>query len=403
MDLAARKLLHNLRALADLGEEVSSAHHFEEVMRTSLFTLLGAVAAPKGAIARFSSRPPQLKVIAEKGFAGAAGRRILLERDEAERLKTRARPFDLRGRLRLHLPAHTAVSMSVQEDLMGVVFLANKLSGDRFTEQDLATINTIARHIGIAIFNHRLVVSLKRKADENRRLYREMREMHENTIKAFAAAIDLKDAYTKGHSDRVARYAEVIGREMGVAGPALEQIRTAGYLHDIGKILVDRALINNPRPLTEQEYRELNRHVTTGYEILANISRPLQEVAYLTKCHHERLDGNGYPQGLAGEEIPLGAKIVTVADSYDAMITDRPYRTRLPLERALEELDRNTGRQFAPEVISAFCKALLREVRSDARERVLTAAVAERYDRKAVGQTLASMIARFDGGGVTVA
>lgn len=396
MDLAIRKLLHNLKALADLGEEVSSSHHFEEVMQTSLYTLLGAVAVPKGAIARFSSRPPQLRMIAEKGFKRVPGRRIPLERGEAERLKTRTRPFDLRGRLRLHLPARTAVPMSVQGDLMGVVFLSNKLSGDRFTDQELATINTIARHIGIAIYNHRLVVSLKRKADENRRLYREMREMHQNTIRAFAAAIDLKDAYTKGHSDRVARYAEVIGREMGVIGPALEQICTAGYLHDIGKILIDRTIINNPRPLTEQEYRELNRHVTTGYEILANISRPLREVAYLTKCHHERIDGTGYPQGLAGEEIPLGAKIVTVADSYDAMITDRPYRTRLPLKRALDELERNTGRQFAPEVVSAFCRALLREVRNEARERVLTAAVAERYDRRVVGATLTSIIARFD-------
>lgn len=399
MDLAARKLLHNLKALADLGEEVSSTHHFEEVMRASLYTLLGAVAVPKGAIARFSPRTPQLKIIVEKGFDGVAGRKIALERSELERLKARSRPIELRGGIRSHLPAHTAVPMIVHGELMGLVFLGKKLSGDRFTEQDLATINTIARHIGIAIFNHRLMVSLKRKANENRRLYREMREMHQNTIRAFAAAIDLKDAYTKGHSDRVARYAEAIGREMGVTGSALEQIRTAGYLHDIGKIIVDRSIINNPRPLTEQEYRELNKHVTTGYEILVNISRPWKEIAYMTKCHHEKVDGTGYPQGLRGEDIPLGAKIVTVADSYDAMITDRPYRSRLPLDQALSELSRNTGRQFAPEVVSAFCKVLLKEVRHEARERVLTSAVGERYDREVLNGLLTSMIAHFDENG----
>jgi putative nucleotidyltransferase with HDIG domain len=393
MDLVVRKLLHNLKALADLGEEVSSTHHFEEVMRASLFTLLGAVAVPRGAIARFTSRPPQLKLIADKGFDKAGDRRIRLERGELERLKSRSRPIEMRG---LRLPASTAVPMVVHGELVGVVFLGKKLSGDRFSEQDLRTINTIARHIGIAIFNHRLMVSLKRKADENRRLYREMREMHQNTIRAFAAAIDLKDAYTKGHSDRVARYAEAIGREMGVSGAALDQIRTAGYLHDIGKIIVDRSIINNPRPLTEHEYRELNKHVTTGYEILSNISRPWKEIAYMTKCHHEKVDGTGYPHGLRGEEIPLGAKIVTVADSYDAMITDRPYRSRLPLDQALTELKRHTGRQFAPEVVSAFCKALLKEVRREVRERVLTSAVAERYDREALAGILTSMIAHIE-------
>jgi putative nucleotidyltransferase with HDIG domain len=398
MNLMTRKLLHNLNALADLGSHVSSDDEFEDVIRASLYTLLGSLAIPKGAVARFSSKPPSLKVIAAKGLPRVGGEKIAVTEEEAARLALRPKPFSLEdGRNGLaRLGVCVAVPMAARGELMGLVLLSEKLSKQQMNDEDLALVTTFARHIGIAIHNHRLVVSLRRKAEENRRLYREMRELYQNTIRAFAAAIDLKDAYTKGHSDRVARYAEAIAREMGVTGQELEQISVAGYLHDIGKIVVDRAIINNPRPLTDREHRELNKHVTTGYEILSNISRPWKEIAYLTKCHHEKMDGTGYPQGLSGEQIPLGARIVTVADSYDAMITDRPYRSRLPLEQALAELQRNTGRQFAPEVVSAFCRRLLKEITREAKERVLTSAVDRRYDQSAVISLLYSMIAQFE-------
>jgi HD-GYP domain-containing protein (c-di-GMP phosphodiesterase class II) len=178
---------------------------------------------------------------------------------------------------------------------------------------------------------------------------------------------------------------------MGVTGSDLEHIGTAGYLHDIGKITVDRAIINNPRPLTEREFQELNKHVTTGYEILSNISHPWKEIAYMTKCHHERVDGGGYPQGLQGDQIPLGARIVTVADSFDAMMTDRPYRVRLPLERALAELQRNCGKQFDPQVIKAFCRVVLKEINGD-RPRVITSTAGRGYDRRAATEILTTLI-----------
>jgi len=404
------KMLHTLGALADLGSEIASAHEFEEVMRASLYTLLGTMAIRKGAVARHSARPRQLKIIAAKGLPSALGVRIELGRDETERLAARSRPLDLgdaaqaagaRGPLSHfvrrnrelfgRLAAHIAAPMVSRGELMGVIFLSGKFSGEPFDEDDLKTIDIIARHIGIAIYNHRLLVAARRKAEENRRLYRDMRKTYQDTIRAFAAAIDLKDAYTKGHSDRVARYAEAIAREMGVTGDELEHIEVAGYLHDIGKITVDRAIINNPRPLTEREFQELNKHVTTGYEILSNISHPWKEIAYMTKCHHERVDGAGYPQGLRGEQIPLGARIVTVADSFDAMMTDRPYRVRLPLERALAELQRNCGKQFDPEVIRAFCRVVLKEISGD-RPRVITSTAGRAYDRRAAAEILSSLI-----------
>jgi HD-GYP domain-containing protein (c-di-GMP phosphodiesterase class II) len=132
--------------------------------------------------------------------------------------------------------------------------------------------------------------------------------------------------------------------------------------------------------------------VTTGYEILSHIRHPWDEIAFMTKCHHEKVDGTGYPQGLRGEEIPLGARIVTVADSFDAMMTDRPYRARLPLDRALGDLRRNTGTQFCPKVVKAFCSLLLKEISRENRERVFLRVIGIKFDREATVTTLQGML-----------
>jgi putative nucleotidyltransferase with HDIG domain len=410
MDLTLRKMLHNLGALTELGAEINSTHNFDEVTRASLHTLLGTLAIPRGAIARFSARPGQLKIVAAKGLAGVVGQKIALGRDEIEKLAERARAVELRAErdgllpfvrrnsaLFKKLKAQLFIPMVIRNELVGVVFLSEKISGKRYTEEDIEIVGAITRHIGMAFHNHRLLVSLKRKAEESRRLYRDMRQIYLDTVRAFGAAIDLKDTYTSGHSERVAKYAEAIAREMGISGQDLEYIGVAGYLHDIGKIVVDRAIINNPRPLTEREFRELNRHVNTGYEILSHISHPWKDIAYMTKCHHERVDGTGYPQGLTGSEIPLGSRIVTLADSFDAMMTDRPYRTRLPLEKALSDLHDQAGKQFCRDVLSAFCRVLLRELEGSARERVFVPMIGLKFDRASAMAKLNLMIAEMDG------
>jgi putative nucleotidyltransferase with HDIG domain len=410
MNLTLRKMLHNVSALTDLAAEISSTHNFEEVTRASLHTLLGALAIPRGAIARYTTRPRQLKITAAKGLAGAVGQRIALDRDEVEQLTRRGRPISIHaesdglahfvqrnGEMLTRLRAHISVPMIARGELMGLIFLSEKLTRDEYTEEDIEIIGAISRSIAIAFYNHRLLVSLKRKAEENRRLYGEMRQIYRDTVRAFGAAIDLKDAYTSGHSDRVARYAEAIAREMGVTGLELEHIGVAGYLHDIGKITVDRAIINNPRPLTDKEFGELNKHVTTGFEILSNIRRPWDEIAYMTKCHHEKVDGSGYPQGLRGDEIPLGSKIVTLADSFDAMMTDRPYRSRFSLDQTLSDLRKQTGKQFDAQVVAAFCRLLLKELSGTTRDRVFIPMIGLKFDRVAITATLSSMLADLDG------
>jgi len=410
MNLTLRKMLHNVSALTDLSAEISSSHNFEEVTRVSLHTLLGALAIPRGAIARYTARPRQLKITAAKGIAGAVGQRFALDRDEVDLLSRRAKPISIKaenngfshfvernGEMLTRLRAHISVPMIARGELMGLIFLSEKLTRDEYTEEDIEIIGAISRSIAIAFHNHRLLVSLKRKAAENKRLYGEMRHIYRDTVRAFGAAIDLKDAYTSGHSDRVARYAEAIAREMGITGQELEQIGVAGYLHDIGKITVDRAIINNPRPLTEKEFGELNKHVNTGFEILSNIRHPWDEIAYMTKCHHEKVDGTGYPQGLMGEDIPLGSKVVTLADSFDAMMTDRPYRSRLSLDQTLTDLRAHTGKQFDGEVVAAFCRLLLKEINGRVRERVFIPMIGLKFDRVAITATLDSMLAELDG------
>jgi putative nucleotidyltransferase with HDIG domain len=409
MNLTLRKMLHNFSALTDLASETSSTHNFEEVTRASLHTLLGALAIPRGAIARYTARPRQLKIVAAKGLAGAVGQRIALDRDEVERLAHRARPIstdagsdglthflERNGEMLKRLRAHISVPMIARGELMGLIFLSEKFTRAEYNEEDIQIISAISRSIAIAFYNHRLLLSLKRKAEENRRLYGEMRQMYRDTIRAFGAAIDLKDAYTSGHSDRVAKYAEAVAREIGLTGQELEHVGVAAYLHDIGKITVDRAIINNPRPLTAKEFGELNKHATTGFEILSNIRKPWDEIAYMTKCHHEKVDGTGYPQGLRGDEIPLGSKIVTLADSFDAMMTDRPYRSRLSLEQTLADLRKHTGKQFDPEVVAAFCRLLLKEINGTARERVFIPMIGLKFDRLAITATLDSMLSELD-------
>jgi HD-GYP domain-containing protein (c-di-GMP phosphodiesterase class II) len=200
-------------------------------------------------------------------------------------------------------------------------------------------------------------------------LYEELRAIYRDTVRAFAAAIDIKDKYTQGHSERVGKYSEIIAREMGWSEEEVEGIQIAGYLHDVGKLVVDRDIINAPYHINAKTSSELSRHPSAGYEILAPINHPYADIPLMAKYHHERLDGRGYPDGLVDEQIPLGAKIVSLADSFDAMTTDRPYRRRRSFEDVVRDLRQNSGTQFDPSVVAAFARAILKEVTGETKER----------------------------------
>jgi len=182
-----------------------------------------------------------------------------------------------------------------------------------------------------------------------------IRDAFMNAVMALALALDAKDEYTSGHSGRVSEISVAIAREMNMSQKAVENIRIAGLIHDIGKIGVKEAILNKPDTLTPAEFEHIKMHSVIGERILKPIVDE-QEILDMVRMHHEQFDGSGYPDGLSGKQIPLGAAIMSLADAYDAMTSDRPYRKSLGHAAAVDEIRRSSGIQFEPEVVEAFMR-----------------------------------------------
>jgi HD-GYP domain-containing protein (c-di-GMP phosphodiesterase class II) len=410
MDTNTQRLLHTFAALADLGQEIAGTGDFEEMLRTSFHLLLGSLAIRRGAVGEFDRDQGQLRLVAARGLGESQELALPLSKEHARLLASLGSALSLTDattEAAKFLEDHKAVFATVEIDLLvplvvrdrliGLVLLGQKASGEKFTDEDLEVICALSRHIGVGIHGHRLLEEVEHKADENQRLYDGLRAIYKETVRAFAAAIDIKDRYTQGHSVRVGKYSEIIAREMGWTDEAIEGITIAGYLHDIGKLIVDLSVINSPDRFNAKESKEMSRHPAAGYEILAPISHPYADIPLMARYHHERLDGNGYPDGLSGDQIPAGAKIVTLADSFDAMTTDRPYRKRIPLEDVLADFRANTGTQFEPAVVCAFCRAFLKEIEGTSKEKRLIKLLAKNYDNvEGLSPLLNSLISDLD-------
>ena len=184
----------------------------------------------------------------------------------------------------------------------------------------------------------------------------------DEVLKAFGTTLDLRDNETAGHSQRVTRYSHEIAEVMGCATEELDRIARAAYLHDIGKIAIPDAILRKAGKLTREEMEVMRSHAWIGYNMVSHVSF-LAPIGEIVLSHHERYDGNGYPQGLVGDQIPLGARIFAVADTLDAMTTDRPYRKALPFCAAREEILRESGHQFDPKVVQAFLSIPQHEIR----------------------------------------
>jgi HD-GYP domain-containing protein (c-di-GMP phosphodiesterase class II) len=196
------------------------------------------------------------------------------------------------------------------------------------------------------------------------RYAQDLRDIHQRLQRAIlqsllglANALEAKDPYTRGHSERVARMARRLAEARGLSQSSAQIVAQAGLLHDLGKIGIPGAILRKPAPLTEAEWEAMRQHPVVGAQIVA----PLEffaEGAFIVRHHHERVDGSGYPDRLAGEAIPLGARIVAVADVYDALTSDRPYRSRLPYAQATVQLQAQAGRALDGELVGAFCDLL---------------------------------------------
>jgi putative two-component system response regulator len=192
---------------------------------------------------------------------------------------------------------------------------------------------------------------LEEKVEEQTK---EIRKVFLGAIEALAFALEAKDKYTAGHSRRVTEIAVAIGKEMGLTASCLEDLRWGGLLHDVGKIAVDQLIQNKPGKLTDEEYEHIMTHASVG----AGIVKPVvnDRVVAMIAHHHDHYDGGGMNQLVRGKRIPIGARILAVADAFDAMTSDRPYRAAMSMEEALAEIERCTGSQFDPEVTTAFLR-----------------------------------------------
>jgi len=235
-----------------------------------------------------------------------------------------------------------AVPLKTKEKLIGVVEILNKKDG-LFNEEDLNLLEALSNQAAVAI--------------ENAKLYENLKTLFLNTVKSLAAAIETKDIYTRGHSERVTQYSLIIARKLGMDSSEIEKLRLAALLHDIGKIGIDESILRKPAKLSPSEFEEIKKHPIYAANILESIPQ-LHEIIPVIKHHHERFDGNGYPDGLKGEKIPYLARIIAIADTFDAMSSDRPYRKALPVQVCLQEILNCSGTQFDPNIALVAEKAL---------------------------------------------
>jgi len=231
-------------------------------------------------------------------------------------------------------------------------------------KSEIKRLNQVKREQNFKLqdMNRNLEAKVRERTKQLAEKHQQLRTAYVQTIRALSEAVDAKDAYTRGHSERVGVYASKIAREMNFSKEVIERVYIAGLLHDVGKIGVRDAVITKPERLTPAEYEEIKAHPEIGYRILEPVEF-LRDVAPCVRHHHEWYDGSnrGYPDRLGGEQIPLPSRIILVADTVEAMTSDRPYRKALSLEAVVSEIDKYTGTQFDPTVSEAFLRLLERE------------------------------------------
>jgi putative nucleotidyltransferase with HDIG domain len=241
------------------------------------------------------------------------------------------------------LKADLYLPLIAKDELVGVLTIGPKRSKESFTKDDQRTLITLANQTAVAI--------------DNARLYEELENTFEQTVVALANAIDVRDTYTSDHSQQIAKWAAETAKVLGCLPHEIKTIYWGGLLHDIGKIGIPDSILLKPTTLTESEWEIIIQHPKLGSEMISPIKK-LSHIAPIIEYSHERYDGSGYPYGAAKEEIPLGARIVSVVDSFSAMMDERPYKKPMKYIDAVEEIRGNSGTLYDPKVVAAFFEIL---------------------------------------------
>ncbi|HEX7319338.1 MAG TPA: HD domain-containing phosphohydrolase [bacterium] len=235
-----------------------------------------------------------------------------------------------------------AVPLFVKGRIIGVAEVLNKRGNRQFNKDDLEMFMSLGNQIAIAV--------------ENASLYKELDELFLSSIRAIVEAVDAKDPYTRGHSARVVEFSLLIGKQARLNKKRMKDLEVSAILHDVGKIGIPDRILGKPGKLTFDEFAYMKNHPKFGAEIIEPIAE-LKRLSPNILHHHERFDGNGYPDGLKGDSIPLYARIIAIADTLDAMTSDRPYRQRMENNAAILEIERCAGSQFDPQLVKIFMNA----------------------------------------------
>jgi HD-GYP domain-containing protein (c-di-GMP phosphodiesterase class II) len=268
------------------------------------------------------------------------------------------------------LQADICVPSFFKKKLLGILVLGEKINGGEFSREELGFFLTLSNDTAMAISNAQLIESLQDKVDQIETLYEKSHRLFIHTSIALATAIDARDPYTHGHTQRVTAYCLIIAEEMQHSPEVQafdnfrETLHISALLHDIGKIGIPDNILNKKDKLTPQEFAKIREHPAIGATILYPI-RELGMVLGGVRSHQERFDGTGYPDRLKGKQIPLLARIIAVADTFDAITTIRPYKDKRSAEDAASEITRCSGNQFDPDVVEAFLKAYNKKKFSD--------------------------------------
>jgi HD-GYP domain-containing protein (c-di-GMP phosphodiesterase class II) len=353
---SAKRKAYEMSALFAIGTALNSELERNQVLQKVLDHAIELLGSKKGSIMLLNDDTEELNIEVAVGLPeeiissvrlrlgeGIAGK-VAREGKPRLLLKGVAEKDSLSGRRATEMPAAMCVPLGVRDKLIGVINISEKLDGGNFTEEHLRLMVMLANQAAIAI--------------ENAKLHDELQELFVSSITALANAIDARDPYTRGHSERVAVYSVRIGERMGLAGKELDYLRYAALLHDVGKINIRDEILNKPGRLTDEEFQIMKKHPEYGAAIMMPV-KAFQKIIPFMFYHHEKFCAlGGYPVGLKGEEIPLEARMISVADSYDAMTSHRPYRRALGIDQAVTELLKNAGTQFDPRIVEVFTKLL---------------------------------------------
>ncbi len=368
-----RRLLRTVEALSDLGPELTAERDFVDSSQRMLAAVVEAAGANEGALFVFHEKPTMLTSVASQGFAMLPEPAFIpLLPKHVHALIAARGPIVLNASTySVFLSSNGNVAPELFKciaplksagKLAGVVALGRRPADSPYLEAEIDAIGLLCSYIGLAVHNHELSQTLAQRVSENLRLMASLHGFYDSALEAFATAIDVKHVNIHGHSLRVGRYAAAIGEAIGLDGGEVAALRSAGYLHDIGKVAVDRRLFGKPEALDPEEFRQMADHTVVGYEIVRSVEFPWPKIHEAVRWHHERNDGSGYPDALAGEDLPVPVRIMALADTFDAMTSQRPYRESLSLGAALSDLIRMTPQKYDPNIV----QGLLIQVRRDA-------------------------------------